>query len=333
MTEIAQHLVKEALVWDQLFPATEYCGSWAAHGRQLEAMRQAGYDAVSLTVAYDPEDTMTALRRISHWRKFIRENDQHYTLLTTAGDAERAKAEGKLALGFHFQGTTPFARDLGLVELFYTLGVRHALLAYNHKNHVGDGIHERTDSGLSTFGTELIAEMQRVGMVVDCSHTGHRTAREAFEVATAPVIYSHANPVKVFTHDRNLSDEMARACAATGGMIGLNGVGMFLGPGDDLVELLFRHVDHWCEVIGPANVGLGLDIVTDVSSTLAAMAQDKARWPADQGYQSTDLKACGPDCVTGLTERMLNAGYSETECRGILGENWLRLAHQVWKVC
>ncbi len=327
----AKQVIADALVWDQLFPATEYCGTWAAHAGLLDQMRAAGYDAVSLTVAYDPEDTMTAVRRISHWRKFVRDNDDRFALLTTAGDAERAKAQGKLALGFHFQGTTPFGRDLGLVEMFYTLGVRHALLAYNHKNHVGDGIHERTDSGLSSFGQDLVAEMQRVGMLVDCSHTGHRTALEALEMATAPVIYSHANPVKVFTHDRNLSDEMARACAATGGMIGLNGVGMFLGPGDDLVELLFRHVDHWCQVIGAANVGLGLDIVTDASMTLAALAEDPARWPADQGYQADDLPACGPGCLEGLTGRLLAAGYSTEDCRGILGENWLRLAREVWK--
>lgn len=331
MMSTAGELVERALVWDQLFPATEYCGSLAAHALQLERMRQAGYDAVSLTVAYDPEDTMTAIRRISNWRKFIGENADRFVLLSAAEDAERAKAAGKLALGFHFQGTTPFGRDLGLVEMFYTLGVRHALLAYNHRNNVGDGVHERTDSGLSKFGRDLIAEMQRVGMLVDCSHTGSRTALEAFELAAAPVIYSHANPAQVFAHDRNLSDDMARACAATGGMIGLNGVGWFRGPGDDLTALLFRHVDHWCQVIGAANVGLGLDIVTDVSSTLAAMAQDAARWPADQGYQAEDLSARGPDCLEGLTGHMLKADCSTDECRGILGENWLRLARQVWK--
>lgn len=327
----AKSLVREALVWDQLFPATEYCGSWAAHARQLERMAAAGFDVVSLTVAYDPEDTLTAIRRISHWRKFIREHEDRYCLLTSAQDATCAKAAGKMALGFHFQGTTPFARDLGLVEVFYNLGVRQALLAYNHRNHVGDGIHERTDSGLSTFGCDLVAEMQRVGMLVDCSHTGTRTALEAFERASGPVIYSHANPAAVFQHDRNLTDEMARACAATGGMIGLNGVGMFLGQDRDLTELLFRHVDHWVQVIGPQNVGLGLDMVTDPASTLEAMAQDAARWPADQGYQTDELPACGADCLEGLCERLLGVGYSPDDCRGILGENWLRLARKVWK--
>lgn len=327
----ASSFVRDGLVWDQLFPATEYCGSWAAHARQLEQMAAAGFDVASITVAYDPEDTLTAIRRISHWRAFIQAHNDQYCLLSSAEDAATAKASGKMALGFHFQGTTPFARDLGLVQVFYDLGVRHALLAYNQRNHVGDGIHERTDSGLSSFGRDLIAEMQRVGMVVDCSHTGTRTALEAFEVANAPVIYSHANPAAVYQHDRNLTDEMARACAATGGMIGLNGVGMFLGQGNDLTELLFRHVDHWAQVIGPQNVGLGLDMVTDPASTLEAIAQDAARWPADQGYQADELPACGPDSLTGLCERLLKAGYSPEDCRGILGENWLRLAREVWK--
>jgi len=328
----ALDIVAKALVWDQLFPATEYCGTRAAHTLQLDRMLRAGYNAVSITVAYDPEDTMTALRRLSYWRRFVREHGDRFRLLVTADDAECAKVEGKLAIGFHFQGTTPFGRDLGMVEVFYKLGVRHALLAYNHRNDVGDGVHERTDGGLSRFGRDLIAEMQQVGMLVDCSHTGSRTALEAFEMAVAPVIYSHANPKAIFAHDRNLTDDMARACAATGGMIGLNGVGLFLGPGDDLVERLFRHVDHWCQVIGAANVGLGLDIVTDASATLAAIAQDTARWPADQGYQADDLPACGPDCLEALTEHLLGAGYSAQECHGILGANWLRLAREVWKM-
>ena len=214
--------------------------------------------------------------------------------------------------------------------MFYKLGVRHALLAYNQRNHVGDGCHEITDSGLSGFGRELIAEMQRIGMIVDCSHTGHRTALDAFELATAPVIYSHINAAAVYEHDRNLSDDMARACAATGGMIGVNGIGWFLGQDEDLTELLFRHIDHWAETIGPANVGLGLDLVTDPSMTIEAMAQDTTRWPADQGYQSGELPACAPDCITGLAARMLAAGYTHDDCKGILGGNWLRLARQVW---
>ena len=327
----APSLYRNALIWDQVFPATEVCGSWDAHFRALDGMRRRGHGAVSVTVAYDPEDTQTALNRLSVWRRFLAQNADRYLLLDRAEDAERARRDGKLAVGFHFQGTTPFGRELGLVEVFYQLGVRYALLAYNQRNHVGDGCHEPEQSGLSRFGRELVAEMQRVGMLVDCSHTGDRTAREAIEMATAPVIYSHANAASAYAHDRNISDGMARACAETGGVIGVNGIGWFLGQSADLTALLFRHVDHWVQLLGPSHVGIGLDAVTDPANTLAAVRRDPVKWPAEQGYQSESLPACGPDCLEPLTGLMLAAGYSEADCRGILGENWLRLARETWK--
>ena len=327
----APALFRNALVWDQLFPATEYCGSGAAHQGMLERMRGCGYNAVSLTVAYDPEDTLTALNRISTWRQFLSCNVDKYRLLLKADDVPAAQAEGKLAVGFHFQGSTPFGRDLGLVEVFYALGVRAAILAYNRRNHVGDGCHDISDVGLSSFGRELIAEMQRVGMMVDCSHTGARTSMEAFEVAQGPVFYTHANAAAVYPHERNISNELAKACVATGGIVGVSGVGLFLGEADDLTEPMFRHVDHWVELIGPENVGIGLDAVTDVKATLAAMRQHAGQWPENQGYQTGDLAILGPEDMERLTERMLGAGYSKEHCRGVLGENWLRVAQEVWR--
>lgn len=320
-----------ALVWDQTFPATPTCGSQAAHFRALERMRASGYDAVSITVASDPDDTLSALGRISMWRRFIHDNSDRYRLLLRAEDAEAAKAEGKLALGFHFQGTTPFGRDLGLVEVFYRLGVRHALMAYNQKNHVGDGCHERTDAGLSRFGLELVQEMQRVGMLVDCTHTGTRTSLDVFEAATSPVIYSHSNAAALKDHQRNIGDDMARACAATGGVVGVNGIGIFLGDNDSSTEALFRHVDHWVQLLGSRHVGIGLDSVSEPAVLAVFVQQQASKYPAGQRYETMDLRVSTPEQIPELTERMLGAGYSEEDVANVLGGNWLRLARQVWK--
>ena len=182
----------------------------------LERMRASGYSAVSITAAYDPDDSTSALRRIDIWRRRVDAHPNEYILLDSAEDAEEAKARGRLALGFHFQGTTPFDRDIGLVEVFHGLGVRHALLAYNLRNQAGTGCHEGADTGLSRFGRDLVREMQRVGMLVDCSHTGRRTALDTFEMASAPVIYSHSNSAALHPHRQNIDDELANACAATG---------------------------------------------------------------------------------------------------------------------
>lgn len=324
----AEELVAAALVWDQLFPVTETCGTFHQHVRTLESMHQAGFSAVSLTMAYDPEDAQDALRRISRWRTFIDAEPGRYCLIRNANDARRAKQEGKLAIGLHFQGSTPFARDHGLVPLFYDLGVRQAILAYNMRNAVGGGCHE-DDPGLSRFGREVIAAMNRVGMWVDASHTGARTARDAMEIG--PVIYSHSNAAAVHAHPRNLSDELARDAVSSGGMVGVNGVSWFLGSEEKLDDALFAHLDHWVSLLGDDKVGLGLDIVTDIPNTLMAVRLEGGKWPADQGYGAAQLGCCGPSSVLALTERMLRAGYSEVSCRKVLGENWLRQAETTWR--
>lgn len=327
----AASLHADALVWDQTFPASPFCGSWASHFEALERMKASGYDVVSITIASDTEDTLVSIGRISMWRAYINNNSDRYRLLMTADDALAAKAEGKLALGFHFQGTTPFARDLGLVEIFYRLGVRHALMAYNQKNHVGDGCHERTDGGLSRFGIELVEEMQRVGMLVDCTHTGRQTSLDVFEVATAPVIYSHSNAAALKEHQRNIDDEMARKCAATGGVVGINGIGIFLGDNDSSTDALFRHLDHWVQLIGPSHVAIGLDSVSQPEVLAAAAQAQASKYPAGQEYETPVLHVSTPEQIPELTGRMVGAGYGEEDIRNILGLNWLRLAREVWK--
>lgn len=326
----AERLHRSSIVWDQTFPATPTCGSWGAHVDALERMRRSGYTVVSITVASDPDDMPGAIRRIALWRQLVRQHGDRFLLLEKADDAIAAKTEGKLALGFHFQGTTPFERDIGLVEVFHKLGVRHALMAYNQKNHVGDGCHERTDAGLSRFGQEVVAEMQRLGMLVDCTHTGHRTSLDVFEMATAPVIYSHSNAAALTPHQRNIEDDMARRCAATGGVVGVNGIGIFLGDNDDSTQAYFRHIDHWVQLIGPDHVGIGLDSVSEPSVLAASVQRQASKYPAGQGYERAELKVVRPEQMPQLTDLMCDAGYSDTAIVGVLGGNWLRLAHRVW---
>ena len=130
-------------------------------------------------------------------------------------------------------------------------------MAYNKKNLVGDGCHERTDAGLSLYGIDLVEEMNRVGMLVDCSHTGYRTSMEVMEISTRPVVFSHSNPRSLWEHDRNIRDEQALACAATGGLVGVVGVGIFMGENDASTDALLRQIDFYAELIGPEHIGSG----------------------------------------------------------------------------
>lgn len=317
-----------ALIWDQCFPVTETCGRFSQHAAALAERHRLGHAAVSLTAAYDPEDTVVALSRLAQWRAHVLAEPRRYRMMDAASDAEAARSTGQLAVGFHFQGTTPFGRDLALVEVFHRLGVHAALLAYNMRNAAADGIHDCSNAGLSRFGRDLVAEMQRVGMAVDLSHTGLRSAREVIEMAVAPVIYSHANAVQVYDHPRNISDAMARDVAATGGLVGACGVSMFLGadlPLDALEDRLFAHLDHWVSLLGPDHVGLGLDCVTDPALTVANLMQDPGKWPKEGGYQAGNADSVGAEAAHRMGVRMAEAGYDPSAIRAILGGNWLRL--------
>src|SRR5690606_36645690 len=128
-----------------------------------------------------------------------------------------------------------------LVSLYYELGVSWMLIAYNRNNAAGSGCQDE-DRGLTDFGRMVIDEMTRVGMIVCCSHTGYRTAREVIDYSKNPVIFSHSNPRALRDHPRNIPDELMKACAARGGVVGINGIGLFLGENDNSTEAIVRHI-------------------------------------------------------------------------------------------
>src|SRR5262249_44209843 len=151
---------------------------------------------------------------------------------------------------------------------------------------VGDGCHERTDCGLSRFGLELIAEMNRVGVLVDVTHAGHRTALEAIEASRAPVIMSHSSPRAVFDHPRNVPDDQIVAMANKGGVMGMQGLGMFLSKeGTDISpERVFAFLDYAVQLVGPRHVGFGLDYIQHVENAARLVANSGTAYVQGAGY-------------------------------------------------
>ncbi len=322
VSEEAAALHADALVWDMTLPYLDY-GNSTLKWEALERMKANGFNMVSLTLAIDYHTMEEAVQTIAREHSWFRENADNYVVIESAEDILKAKKEGLLAVGFHFQGTNPVAQDLNMVETFYKLGIRHMLMCYNLKNAVGDGCQEVTDGGLSRFGHNLITEMRRVGMFVDVAHTGHRTAMDVFEAAEGPVIISHANCRAVKDHSRNVPDEQIKACGASGGVIGVVGFGpVVCEKGELTTKALFRHIDHIAQLIGPQHVGLALDYVYD--------NQYNNPGPYNPEYNPRPIEQIEPEDLPGLTQDMIEAGYSETDIRGVLGENWLRLAQQLW---
>ncbi len=325
-TRRARPLHEAALVCDMTMPWTRY-GRAELRAESLHRMKRGGFDFVSLTLAADVQSQIDVLTSCAHERRMIQMQPEVFRLVQTVDDILTAQRDGLLALSFNLQGTNAIAGNIDMVGLFYDLGVRHMLLAYNKKNLVGDGCHERTDSGLSLFGLELIQEMNRVGMIVDCSHTGYRTSMEAMEVSSAPVIFSHSNPKALWAHDRNIRDDQAKACAATGGLIGVNGVGIFMGDNDASSARLLEQIVYYVDLVGPEHVGLGLDFVYDTDAMRRSMADMKS--PAKGNYEQMTA-FFQPEQLAELCDLLQARGYAEAAIRGILGENFLRVARAVW---
>lgn len=324
----AAELHADALVWDMTLPILTP-GRPERKADLFARLARSGFDFASITLAIDGMDFGAAARQIAGYRRFLRERAETCALVESAEEVLRARRSRKLAVGFHFQGTAPFEEDPGLVELAYQLGVRHALMAYNEKNRVGCGCHVDEDTGLSDFGRELIGEMNRVGMIVDCAHTGYRTTMEAIEASRSPVIISHTNARALCDHPRCVFDDQIRACALRGGVLGITGLSGFLGGEGATPARLVDHIDHVANLVGPAHVGLGLDYVYDVETFELFVSRMPDRYPPGSGYQ--DMRQLEPEEIPRVTEELLRRGYAEGEVRGILGENWLRVCREIWR--
>lgn len=301
---------------------------------QLKRVRESGIDVICLNVSFDVVDPRDAFAVLATFRHWISQHSEHYTLVDTVADIEAAKAQGRLAVMFDIEGGNAVSAHPGLVEIFYRLGVRWMLFAYNKNNKLGGGCMDE-DSGLTEYGRQIIDEMERVGMVLCCTHIGHRTAREAIEYARNPVIFSHSNPSAVYQHVRNIPDDLMIACARSGGVVNINGVGMFLGKGangqgDNSTETLLRHIDYAVQLIGPQHVGLGLDYVFDVCELEEFVQKNPEKFPPALRQPGSYLQV-EPERFPIIAESLLKMGYSDADVQGILGHNNLRVAQKVWK--
>ncbi|MBI4500484.1 MAG: membrane dipeptidase [Gemmatimonadetes bacterium] len=296
---------------------------------QLRRYRDAGVDVVSLNVGFDAVPWENTLRMLAHFRRWVQQHDAEYVLVQSVADVRRAKRERKLAVTFDVEGGAALTGQLSMVSLYYDLGVRWMLIAYNRNNALGGGCQDE-DTGLTAFGWQVLDEMARVGMVTCCTHTGLRTTMDVMAYSRNPVIFSHSNPTGVWQHKRNIPDEAIKACAKTGGVVGINGIGIFLGKNDARSETVVRHVDYVVQLVGAAHAGLGLDYVFDQQEVDDYVAKNPDIFPPEEGY-AAGLKMMPPEQLPEVAEGLIKLGYSEHDVRGILGDNFLRVAKQVWK--
>jgi membrane dipeptidase len=324
----AAELHRDALVWEQhaclpLKPGTSL--------DPVERYRNAGAALVSLNVGYGATATADAVKVLASFRSDVLRSPDRYVLASTVEDVRRAAVDGRLAITFDLEGADALEGELALVEAYYALGVRTMLMAYNEPNAIGGGCHGDPEDGLTPFGREVVREMNRVGMVVDGSHCSLRTTFDLFEVSDAPVIFSHSNPRALHEHPRNITDDQIRGCAATGGVIGINGIGHFLGDNDTSTETFVRAVEHVCELVGPEHVGIGLDFVFDKDDLAAEFEENSDAFPEGFGYDADSFDFVEPERLPEITEALLARGIADDDVRGFLGGNFLRVAQASWR--
>jgi membrane dipeptidase len=324
----AANILASNLVWDN-----HVCMPLRPHDQeflpQLERWRRIGADVVFLNVGFGESGIEEPIRTIANFRRWLKVHSDKYVVIDSVEDIERARAAGRLAIGFDIEGANAIADQTSLIQLYYDLGVRWMLIAYNRNNRVGGGCQD-DDTGLTAFGRDVIDEMARVGMIVCCSHTGHKTTMEVMEYSSKPVIFSHSNPRAVYDHPRNITDDVMLACARTGGVVGLNGIGIFLGKNDTSTDTFIRHLEYVIELIGPDHVSLGIDYAVDQKEVEEYIAKMRATFPAGLGYDE-NVRMIPPEQLPEIVERLLQLGYTEENLRGLLGANLLRVAKSVWK--
>ncbi|RLC77192.1 MAG: membrane dipeptidase [Chloroflexi bacterium] len=233
-------------------------------------------------------------------------------LARTAADIRRAKEEGKLAAILSMEGAEGIEEDLTVLKMLYRLGLRMLGITWSRRNKAADGVSdEGPDEGLTDFGRELVAELNRLGIIIDVSHLAPKGVADVLEASQHPVVASHSNAYALCPHYRNLTDEQIRAIADKGGVIGVTFVPRFLttGPADASLEHVLDHIDHIIRVAGVDHVGIGSDF-------------EGFSDPSPKGLEDV---TCFPNITKGLLER----GYSEDVVEKILGGNFLRVFEEV----
>lgn len=326
IAERAARIHRDATIWDAhagVLCRTDLDLSF------LDRWRNGGASYLSLNIGWDALPWEHTLRCAAHYRRWIDMNSDKFLMADTVEDIRHAKTAGKLAVAFDLEGAIALDENIDMISMYYRLGVRQMNFAYNVNNSFGGGAHD-VDIHLTDLGRRAVAEMNRVGMMVDCSHTGYTTSMDIFEVSTQPVVFSHSNPRAVYDHGRNIRDDQIKACAATGGVIGINGISTYLNGKDAKMETVFAHIDYVVNLVGVEHVGIGVDIVLDQSEGIEVYNRFTDSFPTYSAADWASMHNYMPEEFPDLTETMLRHGYSDEQVRLILGENFLRVAAQVW---
>ena len=307
----------------------QYC-NWSEN--IFRQMREGGVDAVHVTIAYH-EMFREMVANVEQWNGWFERHSNLIFAGRTGDDVRQARSEGRTAIFFGFQNPSPIEDDIGLVEICHMLGARFMQLTYNNQSLLATGCYESEDTGITRMGRAVIAEMNRVGLVIDMSHSAERSTLDAIEVSSRPIAITHANPSFWHPARRNKSDDVLKALGESGGMLGFSLYPHHLKDGtnctlDSFCEMIARTA----ELMGVSQIGIGSDLCQDQPDSVVEWMR-VGRWTKDIDYGEGSAANAGfppmpswfqdnrhfDAIATGLHKQ----GFSQADVAGIMGENWL----------
>ena len=311
-----------------------------------EPLRRGNVSAVNITVSDFNADFEGVSDDIAAWLARVAAPGSPWHIVETVADIHAARVAGKIGLIMGWQNMRGIADRLDRIRFFHRLGVRVMQLTYNERNFIGDGCLEPADGALSLFGRRVVAEMNKVGMAIDLSHVGHRTAMDVAALSARPVLLTHANSKTITDAPRNKHDALIKAVADTGGLIGASVYGPMCWNGDPsrrpALEDFYRQLEHIVGLVGIEHVAMGTDFpaVTDLDSVAAVIQMTLDRYPtAITKYAQAfgnDVRTrypsdCGSHAELGkITDLLVAKGWSTADINAFYSGNYLRVLDQIW---
>ena len=295
-------------------------------------MREGGVTAVHVTICYH-EDFRETVERIVQWNRWFERHADLIMPARTGDDVRLAQAEGRTAIIFGFQNCSPIEDDIGLVEICHQLGARFMQLSYNNQSLLATGCYEAEDPGITRMGRQVIREMNRVGLVIDMSHSAERSTLEAIEISSRPIAITHANPHAWHAALRNKSDTVLKALAESGGMLGFSMYPHHLaGKSDCTLAAFSEMIARTADLMGVDHIGFGSDLCQDQPDSVVEWMR-VGTWSKDIDYGEGSAAQAGfppqPSWFQGnrdfpgLADGLRAVGFGQGDVAKIIGGNWL----------
>lgn len=296
-------------------------------------MREGKVDAVHVTITYH-ENFRETVANIEKWNLWFERFPDLIFHGKTGEDVRLARKTNRTAIFFGFQNPSPIEDDIGLVEICHMLGARFMQLTYNNQSLLATGCYEAEDTGITRMGKQVIKEMNRVGLVVDMSHSAERSTLQAIEISERPIAITHANPYFWHAALRNKSDTVLKALGESGGMLGFSMYPHHLKDKSDCtLESFCGMVAKTADLMGAENLGIGTDLCQDQPDSIVEWMR-VGRWTKEIDYGEGSASDAGFPPMPAwfkdnrdfdtIEQGLKDIGFSDTETAGIMGENWLR---------